>query len=203
MKLYYSPTSPYVRKVLVVAHELGLSSDIELLDPGKNIFEGINPVTALGKVPSLELDSGEILYDSVVICEYLDSLSGKAAIFPQVDPDVDVSRWTVLVLHALANGMTDAQHDRRINIAMPQGEGSPSWDARNQLCIRNCLDEFEQEAELFYARLDIGVIAVACALGFQDLRFPQENWRADHPALTVWYEQFSQRPSMLATRPPA
>ena len=199
MKLYYSATSPYARKVMVVAHEVGVADRIELLISDRSIFDGINPATPLGKVPSLELDSGMVLYDSVVICEYLDSLSAGVKLFPRNgDPD----KWAVLVLHALATGMTDAQHDRGINMAMPAGEGSPSWDARNKLCIDQCLDVLEKQAESFGDQPDIGLIAVACALGFHDLRFPAEAWRTGRPRLGGWYEQFSKRDSMVLTRPP-
>ena len=199
MKLYYSTTSPYARKVMVVAHEVGVADQIELLISERSIFEGINPATPVGKVPSLELDAGMVLYDSVVICEYLDSLSTGVKVFPR---NGDPEQWAALVLHALASGMTDAQHDRRINMAMPPGEGSPSWDARNKRCIDQCLDALEDQAESFRNAPDIGLIAVACALGFQDLRFPAEAWRTGRPKLGRWYEQFSKRDSMVLTRPP-
>jgi glutathione S-transferase len=198
MKLYFSPTSPYVRKVLLVAHETGVADQIELLAHDSNIFTGINPATPIGKVPSLELDSGMVLYDSTVICEYLNSLSDSVNLFPQGE-----QKWAVLVLHALAGGMIDAQHDRRINMAQPEGEGSPSWDARNTLCINKCLDEMEKQASEFGDEPNIGLIAVACALGFHDLRFADELWRNGRPNLSDWYERFSKRESMLQTEPPS
>ncbi|GLQ07857.1 glutathione S-transferase family protein [Sneathiella chinensis] len=201
MKLCHSPTSPFVRKVMVTAHELGLVDRLDLVKPDiSDIFKGINPENPLGKIPSLQLEDGSLIFDSIVICEYLDSLSDTATLFP-ADP---LDRARVMTLHAIANGMTDAAYQRRMDSsAMPKGEGSPTWNARLQVAMERSLDELENKIDTFKGRLDIGTIAIGCALGYHDLRFSAENWREGRPELTAWYNEFSARPSMQATQPPA
>ncbi len=199
MKLCYSPKSPFVRKVMVCAMELGIRDQIEpVADDASNIFVGINPSTPLGKVPSLTLDNGQVLYDSVVICEYLDGLSDKAQLFP-----TDLAeRARVLTQHAMADGMTDAAYQRRMDSVMPEDEGSPSWNARLKVAMEKCLDEMERQADTYGNQVNIGIIAIACALGYHDFRFSAETWRSGRPRLAAWYDEFAKRPSMVDTMPP-
>ncbi len=200
MKLCYSATSPFVRKVVVTAKELGLYDQIETHGGDmSDIFKGINPSNPLGKVPSLEIEGGDVLFDSTVICVYLDGLSKKANLFPESNLD----RARVMTLHAMANGMTDASYQRRMDsAAMPEGEGSPSWNARLRVAVENTLDELEKRVDEFKSDLNIATIAIGCALGYHDFRFSAENWREGRPNLTAWYEEFSSRPSMQETVPP-
>ncbi len=200
MKLCDSATSPFVRKVVICAKELGLFDQIETYGGDmSDIFVGINPANPLGKVPSLQTDSGEVFFDSVVICEYLDGLSDNVRLFPVSG----LERAKMMTLHAVANGMTDAAYQRRMDsAAMPEGEGSPTWNARLRVAMENSLDELENRVDEFKGDLNIATIAIGCALGYHDFRFSPENWRQGRPNLTAWYDEFSQRPSMVDTIPP-
>lgn len=198
MKLCYSALSPFVRKVRITAIEHDLLDKIEIVDSDhSDMFKGINAANPLGKVPSLTLESGEILYDSIVICEYLDSIGQGPKLFPSGGAE----RRRVLTLHAMANGMTDAAYQRRVDSILPAGEGSPSWTGRLKLSMENCLDEMERQAESYGQKPHIGTIAVACALGYHDFRFGDEQWRNGRPNLARWYEQMVTRPSIAETLP--
>jgi glutathione S-transferase len=200
MKLRYSPTSPYVRKVLVAAIETGLDKRIELVttstsDPASGLIKD-NP---LGKVPALQLDDGSSLYDSPVICEYLDSLHGGPKLFPASGPQ----RWTALRRQALADGFMDAALLRRGEFMRAEGEKSPAFLALQRQKMASAADALEKEAASFGASLDIGLISIACALGYADLRHAADEWRKAQPVLAKWYEDFAKRPSMQRTAPPA
>tara|TARA_R110002074_G_scaffold2516_18_gene14674 strand:+ start:12277 stop:12939 length:663 start_codon:yes stop_codon:yes gene_type:complete len=198
MKLCYSALSPFVRKVRITAIEKHLMDEIEIVDSDhSDMFKGINPANPLGKVPSLTLDTGDVLFDSLVICEYLDSVGSGPSLFP----GSGLERARVLTLHAMANGMTEAAYQRRVDSIMPEGEGSPSWNGRLKISMENCLDEMERQAESYGDTLNIGTIAVGCALGYHDFRFGPEQWRNNRPALAAWYEKFSARPSLAQTAP--
>jgi glutathione S-transferase len=198
MKLCYSALSPFVRKVRVAAIEHNLMDKIEIVDSDhSDMFKGINPANPLGKVPSLTLENGDVLFDSFVICEYLDSIGSGPSLFPAAGPE----RWQVLTLHEMANGMTDAAYQRRVDSILPEGEGSPSWSARLKLSMESCLNEMEKQAESYGDKVNIGTIAVGCALGYHDFRFGDEQWRNGRPKLTKWYDGFAARPSMAQTAP--
>ncbi len=200
MKLRYSPTSPYVRKVCVVASEHGLDDRIERIptdtrDP-KSDLPSINP---LGKVPALILDNGEVLFDSPVICEYLDSLHGGAPLIPATGP----ARWTALRQQALADGILDAAILRMIETTRrPEELRWPRWIELQHGKIMRALDALETEAAALDDAVTLGQIAVGCALGYIDLRFPADNWRVGRPGLAKWLEGFAKRPSMAASAPP-
>jgi glutathione S-transferase len=204
MKLRYSPTSPYVRKVSVTALELGLDGRIERLPTDTRDPEsGHAADNPLGKVPALVTDEGEKLYDSPVICEYLDSLAGGSELFPPAGP----ARWRALRRQALADGILDAAVLKMLE--MKRRPEALRWDGWVRLQggkIAKALDQLEREA----AAPDdppttdpptIGEVTVGCALGYLDFRFPEEDWRAARPALATWYEGFSGRPSMRQTEP--
>lgn len=198
MKLRYSPTSPYVRKVIVTAMETGLDDRIERQptnpwDPGTDL-PGDNP---LGKVPALLTDDGQTLYDSPVICEYLDSL-GAGRLFPASGPE----RWRALQQQALADGILDASI-----LAMLESRRRPQeycwndWVDRQKSSVARSVDALEHEVSSFGDQLTIGQIAAGCALGYLDFRFAEDDWRRDHPILAAWYEGFAARPAMTATIP--
>lgn len=198
MKLRYSPTSPYVRKVMASAIELGVSTSIELLptnvwDPATDIATH-NP---LGKVPTLITDGEDILYDSHVILEYLDSLNPNLKLIPENGR----ARWNALRRHALADGILDASILAFLEAKRGDGERSDSWIARQKAVVGRALDQLESEADGLGQEASIGTIATGVALGYLDFRFADDNWRADHPALADWYDLFSQRPSMEETVP--
>ena len=196
MKLRYSLTSPYVRKVVVAAIELGIDGRIERIptntaDPASGLAAD-NP---LAKVPALITDAGP-LYDSTVICEYLDSLQGAPKLHP-----AGPSRWTGLRRQALADGVLDAAIARRLEELRPEGERSPAWVTKQQAKVDGALDALEREVGSFAKEPTIDQIAVGCALGYLDFRFSADRWRDRRPSLARWYEGFAKRPSMVATEP--
>jgi glutathione S-transferase len=203
MKLYYSNTSPYVRKVMVVAHERGLIDRIETLPASatpvnhNGTLAAVNP---LGKVPALVLEDGTALYDSPVIAEYLDALDGAPVLLPASGP----GRWAALRQQAAADGLLDAsiliRYERALRPAEKQWE---AWVDGQMLKIRQTLDGLEQEAAGFGSQPTIGTITVACALAYLDFRFAEEGWRTTRPALAAFYETFAARTSMVATAPPS
>lgn len=198
MQLFYSPTSPFVRKVLVVAIEKGIDDRIErrptnIAAPAAG-FLARNP---LGKIPVLITDDGDVLYDSVVIAEYLDaSFAG-----PKLFPPAGAARFQALRQHALADGLLDAGVARLLEGRRPEGERSPAWTAKQIAVIARALDALDAEAGDLHDALTIGPIAIACALGWLEFRFPHEPWRNARPNLAQWFERFSHRPSLQATIP--
>jgi glutathione S-transferase len=200
MKLRYSPTSPYVRKVMVMAIETGLADDIELIPT--NVWKengDIVVLNPLGKVPTLITGGGEVLYDSPVICEYLDSLHDGIKLFPPAGG----ARWIVLRQQALADGILDAAVLRLLEGRRPQGERSAAWAERQKSCVERGHDVIEAEADagLLAGDVTIGQISIGCALGWLDFRFPDDCWRADREVLSNWFEEFCKRPSMRETVP--
>ncbi len=198
MKLRYSPTSPYVRKVMVTAIETGLDGGIERVptnvwDPATDIG-GDNP---LGKVPALITAGGEVLYDSPVICEYLDSLHDGVKLFPGGGG----ARWTALRRQALADGILDAAVGRLLEGKRLDGERSDGWIDRLAGVVGRCLDVLEDEADALGDAVSIGHVSVGCALGYLDFRFPGDAWRTGRPALADWYDGFAERGSMVGTIP--
>jgi len=195
MKLRYSTTSPFVRKVHVVAIETGQVDRVELVktntaDPAS----GLNQDNPLNKVPALALDDGSTLYDSRVICEYLDA-QGKGAFFPPAGP----ARWTALRRQALADGMADAAVLRMMESRRPDGQRSPEWDARQKLKVTQGLAALE--ADHLGPQLDIGTLAIAIVLDYLDFRFKADDWRARHPKLAAWHKTFATRASLQKTLP--
>jgi len=195
MKLRYSTTSPFVRKVHVCAIETGQADKIELVktntaDPAS----GLGKDNPLNKVPALALDDGSTLYDSRVICEYLDSVSG-GKMFPPAGP----ARWTALRRQALADGMADAAVLRMMETRRPEAQRSADWDKRQKLKVSQGVDALE--ADHLGPQLDIGTLTVAIVLDYLDFRFKHEDWRKDHPKLAAWHKTFSERASLKKTLP--
>ena len=196
MKLFFSPTSPYVRKCMACAHELGLVSRIELLASKAHPIDRDATIVAanpLGKVPTLVTDEGQALYDSRVICEYLDDLGG-GTLFPR-----NSSRWNALALQALADGMQDAcLLVRYEDTARPETLRWADW-RRGQLDkVATALAALESGTPALDQTVHIGTLAIGCALWYLDLRFPELGWRAQHPKLAAWWLAFGTRPSMTA-----
>jgi glutathione S-transferase len=198
MKMRYSPTSPYVRKVTITAIETGLDGRIERIttdirEPGENFLAD----SPLGKVPALTTDDGLVLFDSAVICEYLDSLHEGHRLFPVEVPQ----RWRTLRLMALGDGILDAAVLRRMETLRPDREQSPPWIERQKGKVGRGLDMLEREVPRFAPDITIGQITIGSCLGWMDFRFPDEDWRIGRPMLADWYSMFMSRPSMQATAP--
>jgi glutathione S-transferase len=199
MKLHWSPRSPFVRKVMIVAHERGLAGRITcvrtvaaMTKPHAELMKD-NP---LSKIPTLVLDDGTVLYDSPVICEYLDALDGAPKLFPRAPK----ARLTALRRQALGDGFLDmmvALRNERERV-QPSDVHIASTAARKAAV----LESLDREAESLTATpFGIGHIAIGCALSYLDFRFADENWRKDHLRLANWHAAFAARPSVRATEP--
>lgn len=201
MKLYWGAASPFVRKVMVVAHELGLEESIERLDSAAHPIDRdrrIQAVHPLAKVPAATTDDGTALYDSRVICEYLDATAG-GGLFPSPGP----ARWTALRRQALADGLLDAalliRYERLVR---PGSRQWPDWIDKQHEKVIDALDAMQADPPAADCH-DIGAISFGCALGWLDFRFPDIDWRDVRPALAAWQAGFDARPAMIATRPAA
>ncbi len=199
MKLYWSPASPYVRKVMACAIARRLDGEVEAVacDPHASPDDLVqdNP---LSKVPCLIALDGTALFDSPVICEYLDGIGTAAPLFP---PPGSAERTRALLRQAMADGILDAAVGRRMQMPWPQDEGRRVHDARQKAAIDRTLDRLEADPPV--GLHDIGAIAVGCALGYLDFRFAAEPWRPGHPRLAAWFEAVSQRPPLVRTVPVA
>ena len=198
LKLHWSPKSPYVRKVMICAHELGVVDRLELvrsvaamLKPNARLMED-NP---LSKIPTLVLDDGFALFDSVVICEYLDDLA-QGSLFPKHSTD----KWQALRWHALGDGLLDA-------LILWRNEREREVPLRTlmeafELKVRAALKVLDDEAQaLAETDLSIGHVTIGCALGYLDYRFDTLGWRAIAPRLAEWQADIARRPSFQSTEP--
>jgi glutathione S-transferase len=200
MKLRYSSTSPYVRKVMIVAIEGGIADKIEkiatIVAPNK-LNDELKVENPLVKVPSLVTESGQVLFDSPVICEYLDTLHKASKMFPSQGP----ARWTALRRQALGDGILDAAILARYETSLrPKEFLWKDWVDGQMRKIRGSLDALEHEK--LDGPFDIGAIAIGCALGYLDFRYGDEGWRKTRPKLAAWYAEIEKRPSMKQTVPP-
>ena len=202
LKLRNSATSPYVRKVRVLLLETGLEDRVELIDTlvtPTNPNAELNVDNPIGKVPVLLTENGMALYDSPVICEYLDSLHSGTKMFPVNG----VSRWLALRRQALGDGLLDAAILGRYESTLrPAVKLWQDWLDAQIGKIDRSLGAMEAEALQLEGVINIGTITIACALGYLDFRYSEMNWRTERPALTAWYDDFLQRPSMVATVAP-
>lgn len=199
MKLHWSPRSPFVRKVAVAAHELGLAGKLTLQRSRVSMTAPNRALMAdhpLSKIPTLVLDDGRCLYDSRVICEYLDALAGAPRLFPAAPG----RRWTALRRQALADDFLATMLLWRNERDRPPEKRSDIHLSAFAEKAASGLDALERDAAAFAGdEIDIGHIATACALGYLDFRFPELGWRRKRDRLAVWYAAFSARPSMRAT----
>ena len=200
MKLVYSTPSPYARKARATAIETGMADRIEMEDinpwADPEGYRGINPV---GKVPALIRDDGPPLYQSNVVCEFLNA-AGDTKVYPEDGP----ARWTALRQLAAADGILDASVLTRMEGMFHEGDAaSQKLIDRQELSVAEALKQLEDEVSDLAGPVTIGQIAVACALGYRDFRFAEIDWRSAHPGLTSWYAAFSERPSIAETDPEA
>lgn len=196
MKLFISPASPYARKVRVLIREKGATALVTevvaapLADPQE--LHAANP---LGKVPALILRDGTAIFDSPVICDYLNvTLEG-----PDFIPSAHHERWRATRLEAIGDGICDAAVAMVFERARPEGEKSGMWMARWHRAITRALDVLESEEASLEAPLDIGGMAVTCALSYLDLRHAEMNWREGRPKLAARFAELIARPSFVDT----
>jgi glutathione S-transferase len=196
LNLFYAATSPYVRKVVICAALRNLSERIELIPTNPHVSPpGLLEQNPLSKVPCLVTAEGTALYDSRVICEFIDGLGMAQALFPPEGPE----RTGALVMQALGDGIMDAAVFRRMQQPYPQDEGRQLLDSRAKAAIARGLDVLEAQPPV--ALGDIGAVTVVCALGYLDFRFGDEPWRDSHPKLAAWFQQVSKHPVIAETVP--
>ena len=196
MKLYYSPTSPYVRKVMACAIVRGLDGRIE--KHASNPHESPADLVAdnpLSKVPCLVTDDGLPLFGSQLICEYLDSLGDELPLFP----GHGAARWRALKLQSVGDGILDAAVPCRGEQGKPKEAARDAQIARFKAAISRAVDALETDPP--HRHVDIGSVTVACALGYLDFRFGSDPWRLAHPKLASWYEAFMLTKGLADTAP--
>ena len=202
MKLLSSPLSPYGRKVKMTLLMKGLADKVEIVaadtNPGDNVE--INSTNPLGKIPALIVDGKTAIFDSHVICEYLDSLAPSPVLFPKSGPE----RWKTLVLGSLADGILDAAlllvYEKRFR---PEDKWHAPWQQRQQAKIDRALDQLEKSPPAWGASPDYGHLTLAArsAISTSGTR---ANGAPGHPKLVAWLDQFAKAvPAFEATRPKA
>lgn len=200
MKLHWSPRSPFVRKVMIVLHETGLADRVELMRTNVAIVAPVPPPllpdNPLGKIPTLVLDDGSALFDSRVICEYLDTLHAGPKLFPA---DAG-ARFRQLRWQALGDGLIDILLLWRTERIRPAGTQMAAIMSGFETKVRASFARLENEADLIAgAPFGIGHASLICSLGQMDLRYSNTGWREVHPKLVAWYEGMRKRPSVQAT----
>lgn len=201
MTLHWSPRSPYVRKVMIAIHEMGLQDRIKTV---RTVAGGTTPhwelmkINPIGKIPTLELPDGSAIYDSPVIIEYLDTLHDGPKLYPSAWPE----RLTALRRHALGQGMLDnALPLLSEGFRPPERQSQPHMDLWRAKLV-NCVQALEAEADdLAASPFTVGHIAIGVALGYLDFRFASLCWRDGHPRLAAWQEDFDARPAVRANIP--
>ncbi|NKC32947.1 glutathione S-transferase N-terminal domain-containing protein [Falsiroseomonas selenitidurans] len=198
MKLHFAHASPFARKVLACAILRGIEGRIDLVitDPHASP-EALLQDNPLSKVPALVTDDGRPVFDSRVICEYLDTVGELPPLFP---PTGSLARLAAQIRHALADGIMDAAVARRMRFGKPMDDTRLAFVARQKAAVERGLAALEADPPQGLA--DVGEVAVACALGYLDFRFPDEPWRGQHPRLADWFTEVSRAPALARTAPP-
>jgi glutathione S-transferase len=198
MKLLWSSRSPFARKVMVAAHEVGIAARIVtqrvVVSANKPSAE-VMVLNPLNKTPTLVLQDGAPLYDSRVICEFFDSLHDGPKLLPSDGPE----RWLALRRQAFGDGLLDVLILRLAEQNRSRELQSESHLAAYRLKVTSALDRLESQGVATAQRPDVGHITIGCALGYLDFRFAPDNWRIGRPNLSAWYADFARRPSMRAT----
>lgn len=206
MKLFWTPASPFVRKVIVAAIELGLRDQIEIYPTywphewGSRTIEfdrefvAANPV---GRIPSLVTKDGIAISESNWICDYLESLSTTTKLIPPSGP----ARWRCIRLLSIADGALEAMIARRAEMLRTVSERSMNFVGKQRDRISRCLDNIEREVDTLEGELTLAQITVGIACGYMDFRYPEDNWSAGRPRLSAWTLTFARRPSMTQTVP--
>ena len=199
MKLYTNPASPFARKCRVIAHELSIK--LEEIVVAARDDETLRQFNPLKKIPILVLDDGSALYDSPVICEYLNEFAGGKFYPGQSVWRPTSGRWKALGLQALGDGIMDAAVACRYESLVPEDRRNADHIARYMATIAAGIDALERVK--FSETPTIAEITAGCALGYLDFRYPDLKWRDGHPKLAEWFTTFSRYPSMIATQPDA
>lgn len=204
MKLYWTPASPFVRKVMVAAIELGLDQRIEIrptywphnwgfqtveLEPD---FMAANPVA---RIPTLVTDDGVALVESNLICEHLQSLNEAKPLLPKTG----TARWQALRVLGIADGALEAMIARRAELLRNGVNQSDEFIGKLRDRIARCLDSLENEIETFNGALSLSQISAGIACSYMDFRYPADEWRKGRARLAAWHETFAKRPSMMKT----
>lgn len=205
MKLRSSPPSPFGRKIKLAMAILGLKDRIEIEDANTaDPSDSLRSQNPLGKIPTLVLENGDVLYDSAVILEYLDFLAGGGKLFPEGE-----ARFKVLRNQTLADGIMEAAILRVYEKRFKEPKyRDPAWDAYQAAKMARGLAYFEEnapDAPSSADDIDAGTLTLACMLGYLDIRFGSDNWRDGHPKLAAWLNAFEAAvPAFAATKvPPA
>lgn len=201
-RMYWSSRSPYVRKSMVAAHELGLQHAIQaerVVVAQARLSADVMSHNPLNKIPTLVLPDGAALFDSRVICEYLDSIADPPVLFP-----AGQARWEALRLQALGDGIMDLVTQRLIEMNRPEALRSDEYVTAWKRKLVAAYDFAERELATTPVpersiTPHIGFISLGCALAHIDFRFQEDAWRSGRPSLTSWYGRHARRPSMIAT----
>ena len=194
--LRVTPRSPFARKCMMVALEKGIFGKIELRDTdlyGEN--QDIEKDNPLRKVPALRLEDGTTLFDSTVICEYLDWLDGD----PMFHPQESEMRFKALKLQALGDGLTEAPQSHYKELARPEEFRSDEMVMKHESAIKRIISWTEKNFDLVEGPMTIGGIALACGLAYVNERQPNNDWHHKNPKLGAWYREISDRDSFQAT----
>lgn len=206
MKLFWTPASPFVRKVMVSAIELRLRDRIDIVPtywphewgnrtvPFDKAFVEANPI---GRIPTLITDDGVAIPESNWICDYLDSLAQKRTLLPAGG----AVRWKCIRALALADGAIEAMIARRAESLRKGADRSADFLAKQRDRTARCLDAIEREIDSLAGGVTLAQISTGIACGYMDFRYPEDQWRSGRPRLAEWYRAFSARPSMVDTMP--
>lgn len=198
MKLLYSPTSPYARKVRITVIEKGLADRVEIV--GVDVLgkpDTVRSANPLAKIPTLMLDDGTSLFDSPVICEYLDGLAPTPMLLPK-----DAARWSVLRRQALADGVMDAAFNLVMERRRPETQRSEEWTTRWTGALTHAVGALDAELQTDPPAFDLGWIAAIAAVEYVEFRLGDLGLLAGTPRLARWRTEMANRPSVSATAPP-
>jgi glutathione S-transferase len=202
MRLFHSPASPFVRKVVVLLHELDKVDTVALDLVQTTAFAsdaGLMASNPLAKIPALVRPDGTTLYDSRVICQYLNDVN-QGGFYP-----TGTHKWETLTLEATGDGIMESAVSMAYEVRLrPETQQSPDWIEAQWAKVSRAIGVLNARwMSHLHGPVDMGQISVACALGYVDFRHGPRNWRAGNEALAAWFEAFDSRPSMQATQPPA
>ncbi len=206
MQLFWTPASPFTRKVCVAARELGLWERIEVrpttwtLDWGYTtppFTPGLAEANPVARIPTLVTDEGVALGDSTIICLHLDEVAAPRTLIPAEK----VARQRMWTAYAIADGALEAQIAMRAEMLRPAEVRSESFLEKQRVRIRRCFDALERDVAHLEGPLDLAQITTGVALGYQDWREWLEDFRPGRPRLATWYQRFAELPSMKATEP--
>ena len=197
MKIIGSPTSPYVRKIRVLLIEKGYDDiEVVMVNPWDDP-EALVSVNPFSKVPTLVLSNGVVFYDSKMIADYIEqTMQG-----PRMVPASGAGRWFVLQAQAHADSLLDVGVRAFLERKRPEDKQMKEKIMRDEVAVARGIGGAAKLVKAMEAQINLGHIAIACAIGWIDFRLPHIKWRERHPALSAWYQDMQLRPSMQATAP--